>query len=867
MALAPGTRLGAYEIVAALGAGGMGEVYRATDLTLKRQVAIKVLPAALSGNPERLARFQREAELLAAIDHPRIAAIHGLERSDGIHAIVMELVEGEDLATLIARGALPLADAVAVAQQIADALEAAHEQGIVHRDLKPANVRVRSDGSVKILDFGLAKVLPTADAEGADTQTVTHASLTDQHTLLGTIAYMSPEQLSGRPGSRRGDIWAFGCVLYEMLTGTRPFQGRATGDIMAAVLRAEPDWRQLPADTPIAVRRLLERCLRKAPASRLRHIGDARLELEDPAVAAAAPLATTTSPIRRWLPWAAAALAAVIAVAAVVRRPPVPAEVRLEFSTPPTMEPALAISPDGRTVAFVSLIDGRRQMSLRRLDDAEARQLPGTDNAIAPFWSPDGRSIGFFADGRLNLASLETGTVQALVSGLAAPNGATLSGDNVLLYSGNPGSPLSRLSIPGGTPTAATQLQAGHRQHASPSFLPDGRHFLFFVSTQSDDRGIHVGQLDSLESRHLLDSDGAAVFSAASGCLFFVRDGKLVAQRFDPDRLALGPDVIAVDPRGSGALSLAASPTGALVYRPPTPANDRRQLAWLDRSGTETHRVIYRDTVPLGPALSRDGRKVAVFRYTDDNVDLWNYDVVRGTWDRLTFDAGDDIYPLWSSDGGRLIFGSRRGTMDLYSLTLGGGPATERLELRTQQPKFPTDWSPDDRLVLFNTIGPESGVDIAALHLDGTHQSFDVVKTPANEQHAQFSPDGRWIAYQSDKTGRDEIYLRPYPGPGADVPVSTNGGSQARWNPRGEELFYIAADDRLMSVPLHGRAGQLEPGAATALFLTTVGSTAPNTNRQQYSVAADGRTFLMNGLVEPARSSPVTVLLNWRAPQ
>jgi Tol biopolymer transport system component len=584
-------------------------------------------------------------------------------------------------------------------------------------------------------------------------------------------------------------------------------------------------------------------------------------------VAAAAPVTATASPIRRWLPWAAAAVAVALAVAAATRRPAVPGEVRLEFSTPPTTEPALTISPDGRTVAFVSLIDGRRQISLRRLDDSEARPLPGTDNANTPFWSPDGRSIGFFANGRLNLASLETGTVRAFISGLPGASGATLNADNILLYSSNPGSPVSRLSIPDGTPTAATRFSSGHRQHAFPSFLPDGRHFLFFVSTQSNDRGIHVGQLDNLESRHLVDSDGSAVFSAASGCLFFLRDGKLVAQRFDPDRLELGPDVIAVDPRGSGAFSLAASPTGALVYRTPPLANDRRQLAWVDRSGTETHRVIYQDTLPLGPALSRDGRQVAVFRYTDDNIDLWNYDTVRGTWDRLTFDAGDDIYPLWSSEGRRLIFGSRRGTMDLYSLTLGGGPGSERLELRTPQPKFPTDWSPDDRVVLFNTIDPASGVDIAALHLDGTRQSVDVVKTPANEQHAQFSPDGRWIAYQSDKTGRDEIYLRPYPGPGADVPVSTNGGSQVRWNPRGEELFYIAADDRLMSVPIVERSGQLEPGAATALFPTTVGSTAPNTNRQQYSVSADGRTFLMNGLVEPARSSPVTVLLNWMPPK
>ncbi len=680
---------------------------------------------------------------------------------------------------------------------------------------------------------------------------------------------MSPEQAIGQPVDTRTDIWAFGCVVYEMFSGRQAFDGRTASEAVAAVLKADPDWRLLPDDTPEAVRRLLERCLRKDPTRRLRDIGDAGLELDEAGTPATTPSSTVAPRARRWLAWAAAAAAAVVAAGAwVIPRPTAaPMELRLELNTPPTLDPALAVSPDGRTVAFVGLIEGRRGLWLRRLDVAEARAVPGSDNASAPFWSPDGRAIGFFADGRLNLASLADGSVRAVVSGVPAPGGATLNSAGVLLYSPNPGVPLSRLSIAGGTPAAATRFEMRHRLHAFPSFLPDGQHFLFFVAAPAEERGIHLGELDRLESRRLLDSEGPAVFAAASGCLFFVRDGKLLAQPFDPGRLELGPEAIVIDDRAPRGNALAASAAGPVVYRTPTPASDQRQLVWLDRTGTETHRVVYTDTMSLGPALSRDGRRVAVFRNTGGNVDLWTYDVPRGTWDRVTFDAGDDIFPLWSSDGRQLFFSSRRGTMDLYSMRLDGGPGAERLELSTPQPKFPTDWSPDDRVVLFTTLATEGGADIAALRLDGTHRPFDVVKTPANEQHAQFSPDGRWIAYQSDKTGGFEIYVRPFPGPGADVRVSSNGGAQPRWNPRGQELFYVAADDRLMAVPMVEQSGMPEPGPPTALFVTTVGSTAPNTNRQQYSVSPDGRGFLMNSLVDSPGASPVTVLLNWMPPR
>ena len=459
------------------------------------------------------------------------------------------------------------------------------------------------------------------------------------------------------------------------------------------------------------------------------------------------------------------------------------------------------------------------------------------------------------------------GSVRTVASGVPAPSGATLNSAGVLLYSANPGVPLLRLPVAGGTPAAATRFEVRHRVHAYPSFLPDGRHFLFFVGAPPEERGIHLGELDSLDSRRLLDSEGPAVFAAASGCLFFVRDGKLLAQPFDPRRLELGPEAIAIDDRAPLGNALAASPSGPVVYRTPTPASDQRQLVWLDSSGDRDpagglHR---HDVLGTGALARRPSRRdLQEHRRQRRPVDLRRR---AGHVDRVTFDAGDDIFPLWSSDGQRLFFSSRRGTMDSHSMRLDGGSGAERLELSTPEPKFVTDWSPDDRVVLFTTLATEGGADIAALRLDGTRRPFDVVKTPANEQHAQFSPDGRWIAYQSDKTGGFEVYVRPFPGPGADVRVSSNGGAQPRWNPRGQELFYVAADDRLMAVPMVERSGMPEPGAPMSLFVTTVGSTAPNTNRHQYSVSPDGRGFLMNSLVDSPSASPVTVLLNWMPPR
>jgi len=877
MSLAAGTRIGPYEVVSMVGAGGMGEVYRAHDTSLKRDVALKILPESFAADAERLARFHREAEVLASLNHPNIAGIHGLAETGGLKALVMELVEGDDLADQIRRGPIPVDEALPIARQIAEALEAAHDQGIAHRDLKPANIKLRGDGTVKVLDFGLAKVLkPAASIEGAvaTSATMTSPMMTQRGVILGTAAYMSPEQAKGHAVDERADAWAFGCVLYEMLTGRRAFEGETVAEVLAAILQTDPDWRRLPSTTPEPVRRLLRRTLHKDPRFRLRDIHDARVELADvqggaPGDGAAAHVAPASRAPLRWaVGLALVALTAVLTAAwewspAGVQAP----EVRFEIN--PTSSPwssSLAVSPDGRSIVFEARAGAQSQLWLRSLESVAARPLPGTAGGWHPFWSPDSRSVAFFAGTSLKLLNIAAGSVTTLRSEIPSASGGAWGQDGTILFSPHPGSPLMRMSANGGEPVAATSFEPRqHQGHFAPQILPDGRHFLFFVNGRPEARGVYVGTLDAKDVKRLLDGDASAVY--ANRHLLFVRDGKLMAQRFDADQLKMiGDPVLVADDVPAGTV-LSASPSGTIVYRAPAAETGQRQFVWVDRTGVETERVMYRDASALGPALSPDGRRVAVFRRQGENMDIWTYDRVRRIWERVTTHPGDDIYPLWSPDGSRIIFGSRRGGMDLYSKLLDAPVERgEDLLLNTPEVKFPTDWSRDGQFVLYNSIGAGTGVDIWVLPLEGNRRPREIVRTEFNEQHPQFSPDGRWIAYQSDKTGRFEIYLRAFNAEAGDTPVSVEGGSQARWSPDGTELFYVAPDDWLMAVSVQSNvAGDVvETGKPVSLFLTTVGSTAPNTNRQQYSVAPDGRSFLMNSVPAGTNSSPITVILNWR---
>jgi Tol biopolymer transport system component len=869
LALTPGTRLGVYDIIAPIGEGGMGQVYRATDRTLGRQVAIKILPDAFAEDPESLLRFEREAKTLAALNHPHIAAIYGFEKSAGVHALVMELVEGEDLSQRIAGRGIPIDEALPIAKQIAEALEAAHDQGIIHRDLKPANVKITSDGSAKVLDFGLAKVHIGAggrrDSSNGPTLMATRSGL-----ILGTAAYMAPEQARGEAADQASDMWAFGCVLFEMLTGRRAFEGATMSEILANVLKTQPDWDRLPAETPDGVRRLLRRSLQKDQRLRFRDMRDARLEIDE-VHGAPATNAGTGARSRRGerIAWASAlTLVTLIAGgfgARALRPAAIPAEVRLEINAPPSRDASLAVSPDGLKIVYIAPFEGRSQLWLRSLDSPLARPLKGTEGASGQFWSPDSRSVGFVAGTRLKRMDIDGGSVQTLTSAVPLPLGASWNRDGTIVFSNNPSGPLFRISAQGGEPTEATRVDSPRqRGHEFPRFLPDGRHFLFFATGSPEARGVYVGQLDGNDTKRLFDAETPAAY-ATTGQLVYVRERKLLAQGFDLNQMELRGDAFALAENVTAETSVSVSAAGPIAYRTPPADSGQRQLVWVDRSGRETDKVVYTNGAGLGGSLSHDGRRVAVYQFADANMDIWSYDIRRRSWDRITFDPGDDIYPLWSRDDTRMVSGSVRttGVVDLY-VRLLGDPASEQQIVSTSQPKFPTDWSADGRFVIYDSLDPKRGFDVWAVPMEGERQPFAVVQTEFNEGLAQFSPDTTWIAYQSDKTGRFEIYLRPFRRPGDDVRVSVDGGTQVRWNSNGKELFYLAAGNRLTAVPLRFSANNqgVEPRTPVALFVAKVGGFAGYTH--QYMVAHDGQSFVTQSVMGDASASPINVILNWQ---
>ncbi len=655
MPLSPGFRLGDYEITGSLGAGGMGEVYRARDLHLNRDVALKILPEIFSSDPDRVARFKREAQVLASLNHPHIGAIYGFESTiatpdsgaPAVQALVLELVEGQTLANRIARGLLPLEEALPIARQMTEALEAAHEQGIIHRDLKPANIKLRPDGTVKVLDFGLAKALETGAASGIKggandaliSPTITSpASLTIAGVILGTAAYMSPEQAKGRAADKRSDVWAFGCVLYEMLTGRRAFAADDASETLAFVLTKEPDWAMLPASTPIAIRRLLQRTLQKDRKQRLADISDARIEIDE---AMREPVIRDhqvphVPGARERVTWVSAlGLLSLIAVAALVwalRPSQLAPELRVDINTPPTTDPAsLAISPDGQTMAFVGSSSGSRQLWLRSLDSESARALPGTEGASLPFWEPHGRSIGFFADdAKLKRIDLDGGAVRVLAS---APMrwGGSWNADDTILFTPMTGA-IRRLPASGGELRQVTKLQPQQSNHSFPRFLPDGRHFLYYASGSPEVRGVYVAALDQPDGRRLVDADSIAA-SMTLDHLLFVRGTTVFAQELDPARLQLTgspfPVTQSVIMGAIAALPIAAfsaSTTGRIVYRAGT-TRPQRQFVWFDRSGRELSRVGEPDGGnPFNPSLSLDGSRLAFSRAVGGNLDVWLLD-------------------------------------------------------------------------------------------------------------------------------------------------------------------------------------------------------------------------------------------------
>jgi eukaryotic-like serine/threonine-protein kinase len=881
MALVTGSRLGPYEILAPIGAGGMGEVYRARDAKLGRDVALKVLPEAFARDADRMARFQREAKVLASLNHPNIASIYGLEDSGVTHALVMELVEGPTLADRIKSGPIPIDEALRIAKQITEALEYAHERGIVHRDLKPANVKVTNDDAVKVLDFGLAKAIE-GDAASIDIATSPTMSrmATLAGVLLGTAAYMSPEQAKAKPVDRRADIWAFGCVLYEMLTSKMTFSGETVTDTLAAVIMKDPDWSQLPGATPIRVRVLLQRCLQKDSKQRLRDIGDARISLDevlsgapDSSLAAAARV---PAPLwRRTLPWAlfgATAVALTIFAWAYQRTTisPPPAQVLRYQILPPgktSFGPYSAISPDGRHLAFTAAAqDGRTLLWVRDLDRLEARPLAGTEGAANPFWSADSRALGFASGTKLEKVDIWGGAPQVICDAIAVL-GAAWNRDGVIIFGSYQG--VMKVSAAGGTPSPLTAVDSsrGELLNAVPSFLPDGQHFLYSRGPGPSD-GTYVGSVDARpdqqNGKRLLGP--GAVYASASGHeparVLFLQGGTLMAQRFDADRL---------EPRGDPApvaqdvASFTVSSNGMLAY-----ASGRRllQLTWFDRQGKVLGTIGGPDAEPR-PAVSPDGNSVVVGRQDPENggEDLWLYNVARGTSSRFTFDGNSNQYPTWSPDSSHIAFVSLRDGNKVKVKAVNGIGDEETIDSSPANVKVPLDWSSDGRYiaegVLLSSKAAQAAIWLLPLSPEqagGDRKPFPYLDESFNEIGAKLSPNGQWIAYISDETKRYEIFAQTFPTRGGKWQVSTNGGTRPVWSRDGKELYFIGADGKLMAVDVRsGPGGTFESGAPRALFDPRIGGD----QFDGFDVSKDGR-FLIPAVVEQS-GTPITIVANWTA--
>jgi eukaryotic-like serine/threonine-protein kinase len=886
--LSPGTRLGVFEITALIGVGGMGEVYRARDVRLGRDVAIKVLPADVAEDPQRLQRFEQEARAAAALNHPNILAVHDIGQHPSTGSgqaspyIVSELLQGETLRQRLEDGGVPVRRAIEYAIQIARGLAAAHDKGIVHRDLKPENIFITTDDRVKILDFGLAKLTRPQPAVAGASSIPTTPPDTVPGVVLGTIGYMSPEQVRGLEADHRSDIFAFGAILYEMLSGRRAFAGITAIDAMTAITREDPPnlavgGRHLPP----ALDRIVNRCLEKNPGARFKTADDLAFALETLSVHSDTAPAASPVPHRSggrrfaWLGAGATALIGGLAlVAALVLRneSPDPIVWKLDVVTPPTSDPlSFALSPDGRQLAYVAA----NRLWLRPLDQAVAQPLAGTEGASFPFWAPDGRAIAFFGEGKLKRTDLTGGRPQVLADA-ANGRGGTWNADGVILFASITPFPLMRVTATGGVPAPLTQFAPGQLTHRWPQFLPDGRRFLFFaISARPETRGVYVGSLDGGEPRRVIDAEMAAFF-APPASLLTVRQSALVAWPFDAVSGTISGEPIQVAP-GVGSdtamyrSAVAASSGGVLAFRAGA-ATLRRQLVWIDRSGKVLGTLGPPDEFGVSsPEIAPDGRRIAVFRTTQEqNNDTWLLDVDRGVPTRFTFDPGLDSMPLWSPDGLRVVFRSTRnnGVYDLFEKPTSGVGDEQPLFVSADN-KTPLDWSTDGRVLLFAAQDQKNQSDLWALPLAGERKPFPVVQTAFDETAGQISPAGPFVAYQSNESGRSEIYVRTFPESGGKWLVSAAGGSQPRWRRDGKELFYVAADGQLMAVPISVGANPqaLQAGAPVPLFATRLASggnifTAGYAAKPQYAVATDGR-FLMNVSVEEASGSPITVILNW----
>jgi Tol biopolymer transport system component len=892
MAIAAGTRLGPYEIVAPLGAGGMGEVYKARDTRLDRLVAIKILPAALAADPQLRDRFEREAKAVAAISHPNILALHDVGHAGDVTFAVMELLDGETLRDRLKAAVpngLPVRKAIDYALQVARGLAAAHEKGIVHRDLKPENILITSDGRAKILDFGLAK--QRVDGAPLATMTPTCAGGTTPGTILGTIGYMAPEQVRGLDVDHRADIFAFGAVVYEMVAGRSAFQRDTTADTISAILHNEPrELTELDPSLPPALDRIVRRCLEKSAAERFHSAHDVAFALEmasgdrGSSSIMTSPNAGIAVASKRWRLLAASAalivLGAVVGggIALSIRRDgTAPQRFHLAVLPPAKVAvvDALALSPDGKSVAFVGVDENAvAHLWIRRFAEQEARALPDSDAAAFPFWSPDGKSLAFFAQGRLKRIELAGGPSRVLAS-VAAPRGGTWNNDGVIVFAPNSGDGLYRVSAEGGPVTRLTTLDTGRREvsHRWPMFLPDGRHIIFVNRSPNPDErlAIYVTSLDAPDAQHmrkLAGSDSPATYS--NGRLFYVRGTTVFAQPFDLSRLLFSGEMTAVlehvmvdhDMDGLVAFSVVGD-----VIAARTAENAGSQLMWFDRSGRALNAIG-----PMGagdPEISPDGRFVGFDLSEAGNAGakkgLWTADLDRGTMTRLGPTSPNDVMPTWSPDGKRIMFSSdRSGSFDLYEKAIG--PAPEREVLRSNLWKYPESWSPDGRTLLFSQLDPKSRTDLWLLPLDAGRPTL-FLGTDAEETQGRFSPDGRFVAYVSTESGRAEVYVRTYPASDAQWQISIDGGANPLWRRDGREIFFLSPDNRVMSAVVRDHTATFDAAVPTALFrVQTIRRDVGGVlgGDRYYAVTERGDRFLINQVTSDVRASAITVSLEGR---
>ena len=894
MSLKPGQRVAHYEIEGPLGAGGMGEVYRARDTKLERSVAIKVLPREFVEDRGRLDRFLREAKLLASVNHPKIATVHGLEEQGGHQFLIMELVAGEDLSERIARGPLPVEEALTTALHIAEAVEAAHEQGVIHRDLKPANIRVLPDEEVKVLDFGLAKAteLDPASSDPSQTPTFAPTSLSMQGVILGTAAYMSPEQARGRAVDKRADIWAFGCVLYEMLTGRQAFEGETITDTLAAILRAEPDWSLLPAGTPSSIRSLLLRCFKKNPRQRLRDIGDARIEIQnelsgEKASEVALEAAAGEQPIwQKTLPWVVVALLVVAVVVLALQQGGgssddakvshlaaiLPEDLELDLSP----ETNIALSPDGKSLVFAANSERTTQLYLRQLDGLEVIPITGTEGASNPFFSPDGNSVGYFSGGKLRRISLQGGVQQTLAD---APNnrGGAWASDDQIIYSPEYTSGLMSIPAEGGVPEVLTAPDTanGERTHRWPFVLPGGKAVLFTIGQAGtpgyyEDSPIGVFSRETGKRKTVFEGASFAAYST-SGHLILARARNLHAVAFDLGKLeVVGGSVPVLEQVGgdetSGAIYMSLSNQGSLAYVRASPLSIDAKLVIADRNGN-----LQRLTAPAKPyrfpRVSPDGKQIVMDMGPGaGRGDIWTYSFNRGTLTRITVDDRAGL-PIWTPDGAGIVFViygggiGRRGGINRIASDGSG----EMTRLHTREGGGPeltqaADFTPDQRILILNETGNPNVDGIYAIHLDEDSRKEPLIQTPFMDVHPDLSPDGKWLAYASIPTGQPEVFIQGVFGAQGKWQVSSNGGLSPVWNRNGRELFY-AKEDTIFSVAIR-KNGTLQLQAPRMLFAT--GLIAREETRTDYDVFPDGNRFIFVDRGEKSDlTSEVIVILNW----